>query len=323
MNTYSYSPFGELIVEQEEVKLNIGFNTKYEDESGLIYYNNRYYDSDLGRFISQDPIFEEGGINLYNFVENDPINHWDILGMFPVSFSFFATIPDNLGVQASGVQGLPSNLQEYSWLLEPPFDNGEYFNSGEKVRINTRFNSNNIGNLESNVFNEISGISIEINTTRGENGQLIYESTTPLKLPSLSVDTEVVSSNSQGSVEEGGTWTSVLNYDLATGYPYLPSLVVADIDTEFTLTATRTITYEVVSCPVGSPEILICRNRIETITISLSGEHNNFPNYDITGDLSYSFLTISDGSGSVNLNTSTDFSVSSNIPPTITLLLSL
>ena len=80
INSYAYSPFGELIVEQEQVKLNIGFNTKYEDESGLTYYNNRYYDSDLGRFISQDPIFEEGGVNLYNFVENDPINHWDILG---------------------------------------------------------------------------------------------------------------------------------------------------------------------------------------------------------------------------------------------------
>ena len=80
INSYAYSPFGELIVEQEEVKLNIGFNTKYEDASGLIYYNNRYYDSDLGRFISQDAIFEEGGVNLYNFVENDPINHWDILG---------------------------------------------------------------------------------------------------------------------------------------------------------------------------------------------------------------------------------------------------
>ena len=83
INSYAYSPFGELIVEQEQVKLNIGFNTKYEDASGLIYYNNRYYDSDLGRFISQDPIFEEGGVNLYNFVENDPINHWDILGNLP------------------------------------------------------------------------------------------------------------------------------------------------------------------------------------------------------------------------------------------------
>ena len=82
MNKYAYSPFGELLVEQEQVTLNIGFNTKYEDESGLTYYNNRYYSHSLGRFISQDPIFEEGGVNLYSFTANDPLNHWDILGMY-------------------------------------------------------------------------------------------------------------------------------------------------------------------------------------------------------------------------------------------------
>ena len=108
INSYAYSPFGELIVEQEEVKLNIGFNTKYEDASGLIYYNNRYYDSDLGRFISQDPIFEEGGVNLYNFVENDPINHWDILGFFIVNDAFENNYPnttkllENLASKTSG-----------------------------------------------------------------------------------------------------------------------------------------------------------------------------------------------------------------------------
>ena len=90
----SDSPFGELIVEQEQVKLNIGFNTKYEDASGLIYYNNRYYDSDLGRFISQDPIFEEGGVNLYNFVENDPINHWDILGYQSMTYTSYDNLID-------------------------------------------------------------------------------------------------------------------------------------------------------------------------------------------------------------------------------------
>ena len=89
INSYAYSSFGELIVEQEQVKLNIGFNTKYEDASGLIYYNNRYYDSDLGHFISQDPIFEEGGVNLYNFVENDPVNSWDILGYLSVSIDSY------------------------------------------------------------------------------------------------------------------------------------------------------------------------------------------------------------------------------------------
>ena len=86
MNKYAYSPFGELLVEQEQVTLNIGFNTKYEDESGLTYYNNRYYSHSLDRFISQDPIFEEGGVNLYSFTVNDPLNHWDILGEASVSY---------------------------------------------------------------------------------------------------------------------------------------------------------------------------------------------------------------------------------------------
>jgi len=34
-----------------------------------------------GRFISRDPIEEKGGLNLYAFCENDPINKWDYLGL--------------------------------------------------------------------------------------------------------------------------------------------------------------------------------------------------------------------------------------------------
>ena len=115
INSYAYSPFGELIVEQEQVKLNIGFNTKYEDESGLIYYNHRYYDSDLGRFISQDPIFEEGGINLYNFVENDPINHWDILGNISINYGTL-TLEGNLSFVNFTNRGVT-----YDWNNNPTF----------------------------------------------------------------------------------------------------------------------------------------------------------------------------------------------------------
>ena len=44
-------------------------------ESGLRYYSPR-----LGRFVSQDPIGEDGGINLYGFVQNGPIGRYDYLG---------------------------------------------------------------------------------------------------------------------------------------------------------------------------------------------------------------------------------------------------
>ena len=50
-------------------------------QSGLIYYGFRYYSPSLGRFLNRDPLGELGGSNLYGFVENDPVNGWDYLGL--------------------------------------------------------------------------------------------------------------------------------------------------------------------------------------------------------------------------------------------------
>ncbi len=61
---------------------NLRFSTKYEDfEAGLNYYGYRYYDPQLGRWPSRDPIEEGGGINLYGFVSNNGLNNWDYLGL--------------------------------------------------------------------------------------------------------------------------------------------------------------------------------------------------------------------------------------------------
>ena len=48
-------------------------------QSGLIYYGFRYYSPSLGRFLNRDPLGEAGGTNLYGFVENDPVNGWDVM----------------------------------------------------------------------------------------------------------------------------------------------------------------------------------------------------------------------------------------------------
>jgi RHS repeat-associated protein len=57
------------------------FSTKFQDdETGLLYYGFRYYDPSTGRWNSADPVEENGGLNLHNFVENNPISLIDKYG---------------------------------------------------------------------------------------------------------------------------------------------------------------------------------------------------------------------------------------------------
>jgi RHS repeat-associated protein len=46
------------------------------------YYRARYYDPAAGRFISEDPIRLDGGVNLYAYVKNRPVNLVDPLGLW-------------------------------------------------------------------------------------------------------------------------------------------------------------------------------------------------------------------------------------------------
>ena len=48
-----------------------------------MYYNwHRFYDPGTGRYISADPIGLAGGINLYAYVQNDPVDWVDPWGLF-------------------------------------------------------------------------------------------------------------------------------------------------------------------------------------------------------------------------------------------------
>ena len=81
---YEYGPFGEVFCSVGELagENPFQFSTKYTDfETDLVYYGYRYYSPDLGRWISRDPIEEQGGFNLYAFVNNDPVNKFNILGL--------------------------------------------------------------------------------------------------------------------------------------------------------------------------------------------------------------------------------------------------
>lgn len=82
---YQYDSFGK-ITDQ----MNQSFHQPYvftgrenDEETGLYNYRFRYYDPEIGRFISEDPIgFAGGDVNLYSYVWNDPVNYIDPLGLY-------------------------------------------------------------------------------------------------------------------------------------------------------------------------------------------------------------------------------------------------
>ena len=81
---YDYGPFGEPVkaVGEAADKLDYRFSTKFTDDvTGIVHYELRPLDTQIGRWSTRDPIEEQGGLNLYGFVNNDPINQWDIFGL--------------------------------------------------------------------------------------------------------------------------------------------------------------------------------------------------------------------------------------------------
>ncbi len=80
---YVYDPYGNISEQSGTLvdQFSFGFSTKYHDrETSMVSYQRRFYRPDLGRWLNRDPIEEEGGENLYGFVANSPVAHYDVLG---------------------------------------------------------------------------------------------------------------------------------------------------------------------------------------------------------------------------------------------------
>ena len=78
----NYDPFGEVDITTELVTNNIRFPGQYYDEETGLHYNYfRYYEPELGRYITSDPIGLEGGVNTYLYSLANPVKYKDIFGL--------------------------------------------------------------------------------------------------------------------------------------------------------------------------------------------------------------------------------------------------
>jgi len=138
---YTYSAFGEIIeaIGPMAFQNPVCFQSEfYIWRAAKYYWKNRFYDPIRGGWLNNDPIQEQGGPNLRGFVDNDPINQIDPLGLYQYgghfytiyavaiargyspkdayALAYFGQLPD----QVSGYSAYDSLRQ---WSSEITFDN--------------------------------------------------------------------------------------------------------------------------------------------------------------------------------------------------------
>ena len=85
---YEYAPFGAVSTQCGAAAESNPwrFSSEYaEDETSTIYYNYRHYEPVIGKWLSRDPIEEDGGIiNIYSYLDNTFGLYSDWIGQFPI-----------------------------------------------------------------------------------------------------------------------------------------------------------------------------------------------------------------------------------------------
>ena len=111
--TYDYSAYGVLLAESGTgASLNPFHYTgrEYHAESGLYFYRARFYDPEVGSFISVDPIGQLGGANGYRYAAANPLAFIDSLGWYPLTITGGGTLLS--GITADYRVTDPSELRQ-------------------------------------------------------------------------------------------------------------------------------------------------------------------------------------------------------------------
>jgi RHS repeat-associated protein len=124
--TYTYDSFGKLTSSSGSLTNPFQYTGRELDsETGLYFYRARYYDSNSGRFLGEDPIRFDGGINFYVYAKNNPANFEDGTGLCPAPPKCFAQLK-----YRSTEPTNPKNTMTHSFWYVQGSDGNQFIISG-------------------------------------------------------------------------------------------------------------------------------------------------------------------------------------------------
>jgi RHS repeat-associated protein len=80
---YTYEPFGNTAASGTSSANSYQYTGRENDDTGLYYYRTRFNSTNTGRFVSEDVINKNAGLNLYAYVLDSPLTFIDPLGTTP------------------------------------------------------------------------------------------------------------------------------------------------------------------------------------------------------------------------------------------------
>jgi RHS repeat-associated protein len=78
-----YKAFGDVRTNSGTSPNRLKFTGREDDGTGLYYYRARFYDTRIGRFLSEDPLGFAAGVNFYRYANNNPASFSDPYGLDP------------------------------------------------------------------------------------------------------------------------------------------------------------------------------------------------------------------------------------------------
>jgi RHS repeat-associated protein len=110
VNKYAYDEHGKVLNQEEAISNPFKYVGRFgvmDEGNGLLYMRARFYDPEIGRFISKDPIgFAGGDLNLYAYVANNPINNIDPQGKIIDKLAIIGAFASLVAITAGFVNNL-------------------------------------------------------------------------------------------------------------------------------------------------------------------------------------------------------------------------